>query len=144
MFPFLSPWFDWTHWEEKFTCSLFISFVQPSFLHEADQWMWSHWTVAQREFLFSHNIYLQQGTRKINHDGSVKPPTLVHYHTGRVDYRYLGLGDIVSDLPVFLAIFRMREAKLNERRACTIFTHLISICTQKISWWFSPQLAGFI
>lgn len=31
-------------------------------------------------------------------------PTLVHYHTGKVDYIYLRISDIVSDLPVFLAI----------------------------------------
>lgn len=63
----------------------------------------------------------------------VSPPTVAHYHTGKMDYRYLRIGDIVLDLPVFLAIFQMHEAKLEERKACTIFTHIISVCPQKIS-----------
>lgn len=50
--------------------------------------------------------------------------------TGKVGYSYLGIRELASALPIFLDTFPMLEAKLNERRAFTIFTHVISIYNQ--------------
>lgn len=56
---------------------------------------------------------------------------LLQDYTGKVNYSYLGIRELVSALPDFFDTFPMLEAKLNERRALAIFTHVILICNQE-------------
>lgn len=96
--------------------------------------------VGNKEFLFSHNSYFRQGIRKMNHDGSIKclsSPALLHYYTGKVDYSDLGIREIVSGLPVFLDIFPMREAKLNERRHYYFYSHYLHVHSENLTVIFT-------
>lgn len=72
------------------------------------------------------------------------PPALPHYRIGKVDYSYLGIREIVSKWPAFLDVFLILEAKLNERRVCTIFIHPVLTSARKPHNDFTTTGLGFI
>lgn len=72
------------------------------------------------------------------------PPARPHYRIGKVDYSYLGTREIVSKWPAFLDVFLMLEAKLNERRVCTIFIHPVLTSVRKPHHDFTTTGLGFI
>lgn len=119
---------------EKFASYLLISFVWLSFWPEVHQWMG---TILLKMNSSSHITYTSskalENWNMLAGMWSLLPGALPHWE------RDVGTRD-----PVFLDIFPMPETRLNESRACTIFTHIIWRCTQKFSRWFSPQLVRFL
>lgn len=146
LFPFLSPWLDRNLWEVRDLCLMFLSPLAEISAHSTSiNIKYIDLLKKNSSFYIIHTYSraLEKWTM-LAQLNVVSPLALPPYHTGKVDSGYLGIREIVSGLPVFLDIFPMPEAKLNERGAHNIFTHIILICTQKISWSFSPQLVWYI